>query len=73
MKSKDEILNLSADELETKLHELYEEMGNLKLQQASHQLNNPMRIRQVRRNIARVKTLQIEYQNNIRSEKTDQK
>jgi large subunit ribosomal protein L29 len=73
MKSKDEILNLSADELATKLEELYEEMGNLKLQQASHQLNNPMRIRQVRRNIARVKTMQIEYQNNTRVLNSEQK
>ena len=73
MKSKDEILNLSADELATKLEELYEEMGNLKLQQASHQLNNPMRIRQVRRSIARVKTMQIEYQNNTRVLNSEQK
>jgi large subunit ribosomal protein L29 len=73
MKSKDEILNLSADELGTKLEEMYEEMGNLKLQKASHQLNNPMRIRQVRRNIARVKTMQIEYQNNTRVLNSEQK
>ena len=73
MKSKDEILNLSADELDTKLHELYDEMSNLQLQKASHQLNNPMRIRQVRRNIARVKTLQREFENNIRVGKSDQK
>jgi large subunit ribosomal protein L29 len=73
MKSKDEILNLSTDELDTKLHELYDELGNLKLQKASHQLNNPMRIRRVRRNIARVKTLQNEFQNKIRVVKSDQK
>jgi large subunit ribosomal protein L29 len=73
MKSKDEILNLSADELDTKLEQLYEEMGNLKLQKASHQLNNPMRIRQVRRNIARLKTLIKEFQNNRRVVKSDQK
>ena len=59
--------------MDTKLHELYEEMGNLQLQKASHQLNNPMRIRQVRRNIARVKTLQREFEQNIRVGKSDQK
>jgi large subunit ribosomal protein L29 len=73
MKSKDGILNLNADELDIKLQELYEEMNNLQLQKASHQLNNPMRIRQVRRDIARVKTLQQEFQKNIRVVKSDQK
>jgi large subunit ribosomal protein L29 len=71
MKSKDEVLNLSADQLDVKLHELYEEMNNLQLQKSSHQLNNPMRIRKVRRDIARVKTLQQEFQKNIRVTKSE--
>jgi large subunit ribosomal protein L29 len=67
MKSKDEILSLGAGELESKLDELKLEMDNLILQKSTHQITNPMRIRTVRRNIARVKTLISEYQKGIRT------
>jgi large subunit ribosomal protein L29 len=67
MKSKDEILNLIPDELNKKMQVLQEEMENLQLQKATHQIANPMRIRQVRRNIARIKTLITEYQKGIRN------
>jgi len=66
MKSKENLLNLSPDELKTKLIELREEMGNLQLQKATHQITNPLRIRIVRRDIARVKTLMSEYDKGIR-------
>ena len=56
MKSKDGIMGLTAAELDAKLIELHEEMGNLQLQQATHQITNPLRIRLVRRDIARTKT-----------------
>jgi large subunit ribosomal protein L29 len=67
MKSKEEILNLSQEELSDKLTELQEEMANLKLQQATHQITNPMRIRIVRRNIARIRTLQSEFEKGVRT------
>ena len=73
MKSKEVLLNLSADELSGKLMELQEEMANLKLQQATHQITNPMRIRSVRRDIARIKTLQAEYGIGIRVAKSQEK
>jgi large subunit ribosomal protein L29 len=66
MKSRDEIFNLSSGELETKLAELQEEMENLQLQKSTHQLTNPLRIRMVRRDIARIKTLMVEYTNGRR-------
>ena len=66
MKSKDEILNLAPDELKSKMSELKEEMGNLQLQKATHQISNPLRIRHVRRTIARINTLISEYQKGIR-------
>jgi large subunit ribosomal protein L29 len=69
MKSRDEIFNLGVDELENKLAELAEEMENLQLQKSTHQLTNPMRIRAVRRDIARIKTLMTEYQKGIRTAK----
>lgn len=67
MKSKDEILNLAPDELKEKLLELQEEMANLKLQRATHQITNPLRIRTVRRSMARVRTLISEYDKGIRA------
>ncbi len=73
MKSKDEILNLNPDELKEKLREFEEEKANLNLQKATHQITNPLRIRTVRRNIARVKTLISEYEQGIRVSKNEQK
>ena len=66
MKSRDEILNLSPDELGSKLVELRSEMENLQLQKATHQLANPLRVRTVRRAIARVMTLINEHETGIR-------
>lgn len=73
MKSKENLLSLSADELKTKLTELREEMGNLQLQKATHQITNPLRIRIVRRDIARVKTLLSEHEKGIRKAKLEEK
>ena len=73
MKSRDEIFSLSPDELESKLIELQEEMENLQLQKATHQITNPLRIRTVRRDIARVKTLISEYKMNIRKANVEEK
>lgn len=73
MKRTDETLSLSQTELAEKLNELQAEYENLLLQKATHQLNNPMRIRLVRRDIARVKTMQTEFANGIRKETTEAK
>jgi large subunit ribosomal protein L29 len=73
MKSRDEIFGLSSEELETKLTELKSEMGNLQLQKATHQITNPLRIRTVRRDIARVITLINEYKSGIRKTKNVEK
>ena len=73
MKSRDEILNLSPDELEPKLIELQGEMENLQLQKATHQITNPLRIRMVRRDIARVMTLMNEHKKGIRKIKVEEK
>lgn len=48
---------LDEEELETKLRELKEELFNLRFQHATGQLDNPMRIKETRRDIARVCTL----------------
>ena len=52
-----EIRELSTDELNLRLDSLKEELFNLRFQVATGQLDNPMRVRQVRKDIARVKTV----------------
>jgi large subunit ribosomal protein L29 len=51
-----EIENLSESEVKEKISENYEELFRLRLRQASRQLSNTARIRQVRRDIARLRT-----------------
>ena len=45
-------------ELDAKLIELKDELFNLRFQQAINQLDNPMRINAVKKDIARIKTIQ---------------
>ena len=51
-----ELTDLTADELRQKEAGLQEELFKLRLRQATSQVENPMRIRQLRRDIARVRT-----------------
>ena len=48
---------LSVEELNAKLKELKEELFNLRFQHAINQLDNPQRMVEVKRNIARVMTI----------------
>ena len=52
-----EIRNLSVQELNEKLSDLKSELFNLRFQHAINQLDNPMRISAVKKDIARVKTV----------------
>ena len=52
-----EINNITADELNSKLAELKQELFNLRFQHAVNQLENPMRLKAVKKDIARVKTV----------------
>lgn len=52
-----EIRELSSVELANKLTELKKDLFNLRLQHATNQLDNPIRIADLRRDIARVKTI----------------
>ena len=52
-----EIRNLSAQERIDKVKALKEELFNLRFQHATGQLDNPMRIRQIKRDIARILTI----------------
>jgi large subunit ribosomal protein L29 len=51
-----EIKDSTATELSAKSRDLRQELFNLRLQQASAQLEKPARLRQLRRDIARVET-----------------
>ena len=53
-----EIRKLSAKELDAKLLELKDELFKLRFQQAVNQLDTPMRISAVKKDIARIKTVQ---------------
>ncbi|MBS3976369.1 MAG: 50S ribosomal protein L29 [Syntrophomonadaceae bacterium] len=57
-----EIKDLSTTELERKVDDLKQELFNLRFQLATGQLDNPMRIRMVRHNIAQTKTVLRERQ-----------
>ncbi|MBU9720216.1 MULTISPECIES: 50S ribosomal protein L29 [Bacillaceae] len=52
-----EIRNLTTAEIEQKSKSLKEELFNLRFQLATGQLDNPARIREVRKAIARAKTV----------------
>ncbi len=60
-----EIRELSAEQRAKKLTELKEELFNLRFQQAINQLDNPMRIKAVKKDIARILTVEraIELEN----------
>ena len=52
-----EIRDLAPNELELKLTELKAELFNLRFQHATNQLDNPRRITEVKRTIAKIKTV----------------
>ena len=52
-----EIRNLSVEELDKKLQELKKDLFMLRMQHATNHLDNPIKISNVRRDIARVKTV----------------
>ena len=57
-----EVRKMSSNELESKLVELKKDLFNLRLQHATNQLDNPIRIAEVKKDIARVKTIIREQQ-----------
>ena len=59
-----EIREMSVEELETKLVGLKDELFNLSFQMATGQLDNPMKIREVKKSIAQIKTIQREREVN---------
>ena len=62
MMKANEVRKLSSADLEKKLTELKQDLFQLRLQHATNQLENPVRINEVKRDIARVKTIIREQQ-----------
>ena len=58
MARKDDLTVKTDDQLQQDLAELKREQFNLRFQSATNQLEKPSRVREVRRTIARIKTLQ---------------
>lgn len=61
----DELRSRTAEELKNILEDYLDELANLRIQKATHQLVNPSRLRIVKKDIARIKTLLREYEMGI--------
>ena len=58
--------DMTREELLQKQHELKEEVFNLRMRQTLKELDNPLRLRTIRRDIARIETILSEDHHNIR-------
>lgn len=56
----EQVRQLNDEELEAKLRELSEEQADLRIQASLAPIENPMRLREIRKTIARIKTVQNE-------------
>ena len=67
MKAKEikDIRGLSVEKLEAKLQELKKDLFMLRMQHATNQLDNPMQIATVKKDIARIKTIIREKETNV--------
>ena len=67
MKAKEikDIRGLSVEKLEEKLQELKKDLFMLRMQHATNQLDNPLQIAAVKKDIARVKTIIREKETNV--------
>ena len=67
MKAKEikEIRGLSVEDLYEKLNELKKDLFMLRMQHATNQLDNPMQIANVKKDIARIKTIIREKETNV--------
>ena len=67
MKAKEikEIRGLSVEKLEEKLQELKKDLFMLRMQHATNQLDNPMKLAAVKKDIARIKTIIREKETNV--------
>jgi large subunit ribosomal protein L29 len=62
----EKIRDMTEDEIETRIRELHEELFNLRFRNAMRQLQNPVLIRERRRDIARMRTILVEHRKGVR-------
>ena len=62
----EELRKLTTEELQTKIKDSKEELFNLRFQQATGNLEKPVRLRELRREVARMKTIIREREKGIR-------
>ena len=67
MKAKEikEVRSLSIEKLEEKLQDLKKDLFMLRMQHATNQLDNPLKIAAVKKDIARIKTIIREKETNV--------
>ena len=53
----EKIREMTVDEISAKIADAYQEVFNLRFQHATGQLENPMRLKQAKREVARLKTI----------------
>jgi len=62
----EKIRDMTEDEIEARIRELHEELFNLRFRNAMRQLQNPVLIRERRRDIARMRTILVEHRKGVR-------
>ena len=62
----EKIRDMTEEEIEHRIRELHEEIFNLRFRNAMRQLQNPVLIRERRRDIARMRTILVEHRSGIR-------
>jgi large subunit ribosomal protein L29 len=68
-----EIRELPVEELKARLEDFQDELSNLNIQKATHQLANPSRIKNVKRSIARINCILHEYEMGISKPRIEKK
>jgi len=62
-----ELRNLTIEEILQKKEEVKKEIFNLRIRQATRQIDNPLKLRELRRDFARINTIVREHESNLRT------
>ena len=68
----EEIKQLPLEELKIRLQDTEEELANLRFQLALRQLDDPLKVRHMRKDVARLRTVVREYELGLREQKKSQ-
>ena len=62
----DKVREMTPEEIQQQIHDLKEELFNLRFRNSTRQLDNPLKIRETKRDLARLYTILAEHQKGIR-------